>query len=307
MNNHVKKNHQETVRGKSRGRKGKGHREKIRDRKGAEGGGEQGDFQSEDFLVGLNKKQTPRLRVVPSFSLTSAFNVDRGENKVNLPFTPEEFLNVFKIYNQSIWPLQILAYLLGVLGIYLVLRQTGFGSRAMAGILGIFWIWNGAVYHIGHFSSINKMAYLFGSLFIIQGLMFLYTGMIRRGLNFQLRLDRYSISGAIMILYAMVVYPILGYIFGHSYPAAPVFGVAPCPTTIFTFGLLLWTSGSVPKSILIIPLIWSAIGFTAALHLGIYEDVGLLAAGGSCLLLIWMRDRKGRNSVGKVRIEKMAS
>jgi hypothetical protein len=95
-----------------------------------------------------------------------------------------------------------------------------------------------------------------------------------------IRLKNEIFSGVIMILYAMVVYPLLGFLFGHSYPAAPVFGVAPCPTTIFTFGLFLCTVRTVPKSILIIPLIWSVIGFTAALHLGIYEDVGLLAAGG---------------------------
>jgi hypothetical protein len=44
----------------------------------------------------------------------------------------------------------------------------------------------------------------------------------------------------------MVVYPLLGIRFGHSYPRAPLFGVAPCPTTIFTFGLLLWATRSVP-------------------------------------------------------------
>jgi hypothetical protein len=106
------------------------------------------------------------------------------------------------------------------------------------------------------------MAYLFGLLFIIQGLIFRYTGMIRKELNFQLRSDRYSIRGAIMILDAMIVYPILGFLFGHSYPAAP------CPTPIFIFVLLLWTSGIVPKSILIIPLIGSAIGFTGRASLG---------------------------------------
>jgi hypothetical protein len=31
--------------------------------------------------------------------------------------------------------------------------------------------------------------------------------------------------------------------------------------------------------LLIIPVIWSLIGFTAALQLGIYEDMGLLISG----------------------------
>jgi hypothetical protein len=212
---------------------------------------------------------------------------------MNLPFTPEEFLNVFRVYNQTIWPAQILAYLLGLLAIYAAFKKTPSGSRIAVGVLSLFWLWNGGAYHLGHFSSINKMAYLFGMLFFIQGVFFFYFGIIRKTLIFRFRPDNYSLAGALLILYAMVVYPTLGHIFGHVYPAAPVFGVAPCPTTIFTFGIMLWTAPRVPKAVLIIPLLWSLIGFTAAITLGIYEDIGLLVAGVVCASLIWIRDRKG--------------
>jgi hypothetical protein len=71
----------------------------------------------------------------------------------------------------------------------------------------------------------------------------------------------------------------------------PVFGVAPCPTTIFTFGILLWTTDRVPKYLLVIPLLWALVGTFAALSLGIPEDYALpVAALISLALLIW-RDR----------------
>jgi hypothetical protein len=92
-------------------------------------------------------------------------------------------------------------------------------------------------------------------------------------------------------LYSFVIYPILGYLFGHVYPKNPTFGL-PCPTTIFTFGLLLWTDKIVPKYVLVIPSIWSLIGFVAALFLGIKEDYGLLIAGVLGSILILIRDRK---------------
>jgi hypothetical protein len=86
----------------------------------------------------------------------------------------------------------------------------------------------------------------------------------------------------------MVVYPVIGTLLGHAYPQSPVFGVAPCPTTIFTFGLLLWTTAKVPKYVLVIPLLWSLLGVTAAFTLGIREDTGLLVAGVvGTILLIW--------------------
>jgi hypothetical protein len=53
----------------------------------------------------------------------------------------------------------------------------------------------------------------------------------------------------------------------------------PCPTTIFTFGLLLRSGRSVPLYVLPVPIAWSLLGFSAAYSLGIWEDVGLLLAG----------------------------
>ena len=89
------------------------------------------------------------------------------------------------------------------------------------------------------------------------------------------------------MLYALIIYPILGYLFGHKYPYSPTFGL-PCPTTIFTFGILLFVNKKIPVLVLIIPLLWSIIGFGAALNLSIYEDYGLLIAGilGFILLVV---------------------
>jgi hypothetical protein len=78
-------------------------------------------------------------------------------------------------------------------------------------------------------------------------------------------------------------------ILGHGYPKSPGFGVAPCPATIFTFGILLMIDKKFPKYILIIPLIWLVIGFFAAINLGIKEDIGLLLSGIITAILILFR------------------
>jgi hypothetical protein len=54
------------------------------------------------------------------------------------------------------------------------------------------------------------------------------------------------VLGVALIAYAVVIYNALGYVLGHSWPNLPVFGVAPCPTTIFTFGMLLLATGPLP-------------------------------------------------------------
>jgi hypothetical protein len=87
-----------------------------------------------------------------------------------------------------------------------------------------------------------------------------------------------TILGALMVLYALIGYPLLGTAAGHGWPRAPMFGITPCPTAIFTFGMLLWTDRRVPRYLPPIPVLWAVVGFFAALQLTIYEDFGLPVA-----------------------------
>jgi len=217
---------------------------------------------------------------------------------MDLPFTTEQFLNVFREYNIAIWPAQVVAYFLGAGAIGLAVRGSSWATRIISLLLAAFWVWMGAVYHLTFFWDINPAAVLFGSLFVVQGLLFLVAS-VRATLQFSIRSDLYGWVGGLFVAYAIAIYPAIGAMLGHGYPQAPMFGVSPCPTTIFTFGLLLWTRGRVPAWLLIIPTLWALIGFTAALTLGILEDTGLLVTGlfGTGLLLY--RNRSGREDPRK--------
>ena len=165
-----------------------------------------------------------------------------------LPFTVDQFLGVFEQYNQAIWPMHIVAYILGIGVIILAAKKTRYSDQVISVVLACFWGWMGIVYHLMYFSTINRAALGFGVLFIIQAILWLVFGVIRPKLSFQLETNPYSVTGMVLIVYAMLIYPIIGTLLGHGYPRSPSFGVAPCPTTIFTFGLLLWTTARVPKS-----------------------------------------------------------
>ena len=131
---------------------------------------------------------------------------------------------------------------------------------------------------------------LFAMFFVLQGVLFFIAGVFRNNLSFRFRPDLFGLIAGAFFIYALVIYPVLGYWFGRQYPAAPTFGL-PCPTTIFTFGMLLWTERRVPLYLLAIPLAWSFMGFWAAVSLGVKEDFGLLAAGLISSLVIILRDR----------------
>jgi hypothetical protein len=210
---------------------------------------------------------------------------------MNLPFTVEQFLDIFKTYNQSVYPMQIVFYLLGSTVIFLSLKKIANADRMINAILSVFWLWMGIAYHLIYFAQINKAAYLFGAIFILQGLLFFYCGVLTNSLSYKFRFDKPGWIGALMITFALIIYPFLGYVFGHIYPASPTFGL-PCPTTIFTFGVFMWSDRKIPLPVLIIPFIWSIIGFFAAINLGIYEDTGLLIAGVSGVIMIFLRNKK---------------
>ncbi len=64
-----------------------------------------------------------------------------------LPFAREQFLGVFAEYNLGVWPVQLLAYALGVVMVALLFRPSRAGGRIVGAGLCAMWLWTGVVYH----------------------------------------------------------------------------------------------------------------------------------------------------------------
>lgn len=118
---------------------------------------------------------------------------------MKIPFSPEQFMDVMKYYNTTVFPMQVIFYLLGIAAIFLCLKKIRYSDRIIVAILSFLWLWVGIVYQIIFFTDKKLRTYL-----------------------------------------------------------------------------------------LIIPLIWSIIGFSATSTLGMKEDVGLLVAGlvGTTMIII---------------------
>lgn len=218
-----------------------------------------------------------------------------------MPFTVDQFLNVFARYNVTVWPAQIVLYAIAVCAISLAVQRGKSFSRSISGLLSVLWLWSGIVYHLIFFSRINPAAYLFGALFIFQAFLFIYAGMLKRKISFRFSRSSYGIIGGIFLVYALLIYPVLSCKLGHIYPMTPTFGV-PCPSAIFTFGMLMCSERRFPLYVLIIPLLWSLIGLSAAWSLGMQEDLGLLIAGVSGFFLIVLRNRGERSRIKAIRV-----
>ena len=158
---------------------------------------------------------------------------------MKLPLTTGQFLEVFRIYNEAVFPMQILFYLLALALVFLAIRRKEWSDKAIVSVWAGPWLWMGVVYHLLFFSPINPAAYVFGALYVVQAVLFLVAGLQKNRLVFSYTPTLKGITGAVFIFYALLLYPVAGgYFLGHAYPASPTFGL-PCPTTIFTFGMLL--------------------------------------------------------------------
>jgi hypothetical protein len=209
-----------------------------------------------------------------------------------LPFTREQFIAVFADYNAAIFPAQLVAYFIGLSVVVLLLRRSNWTDRVIGGGLAVLWLWTGVAYHGLFFASINKAAVMFGALFVVQGALFLYAALARNTLTFGPGSGFRAWIGWGLVLYATAVYPLLGMWAGHRYPEMPMFGVTPCPVTLFTLGVLLLSITRVPRWMLVVPFIWSVIGGSAAFALGVPEDWPLLLSGVVAVPLVVLRDRK---------------
>ena len=207
------------------------------------------------------------------------------------PFTVEQFFDIFRIYNEAVWPFQIFLNALAILSIVFCIFRLKFSTRLIYFILGFLWLWMGGVYHLMFFSKINPAAFVFGSLFIVQSGLFIILGVTGRAIAADWRLDGFSLTGILFILYGLLIYPLIVSIAWHGYPFSPTFGL-PCPTTIYTFGVLLLMNHRIRIWTILIPFLWSIVGFFAALNFRVFEDIGLLIAGIAGIILLTVRNRK---------------
>ena len=210
-----------------------------------------------------------------------------------LPFTLEDLLEVFQTYNQAIWPMQIVAYVLGVVAVLLAIRKTGFSGRTIAGILSFLWLFSAGFFTFA-LVQIYTPAYIFGALFIVQAAIFLACA-IKPRLSFGVGRNAYSVVGLLFIAFAMIGYPVLGHFIGHRFPQSPPFGLTPCPLSVFTFGLLLLTDRRVPKWVIAIPFLY-ALGGILPVSIGVTEDLAMLLGGLAGTAMILFRDSKRSES-----------
>lgn len=174
-----------------------------------------------------------------------------------LLFSPRTYYRLFERYNLELWPLPLVALALGVAVLALAWQGGHRARRGLAVILAVCWLWIAWGFHWQRYASINPAASYFALAFAFQALFLLW-------LAAQGRLDVVSSrwergAGLGLLLFAVVIFPLLGPLWGRSWIQAEVFGMAPDPTALATLGVLLCVGASRVWGCLLIPVAWTLV------------------------------------------------
>ena len=196
---------------------------------------------------------------------------------MEIPFTVAQFTAVFGDYNAAVWPTQWMLVAMACCIVAALLKKRLWTDVFISLVLGALWAWIAVAYHLAFFARISPAAYAFAALSMFGAVVFIWEGVVRRRMRFQWTMGPGCFAGAALIVFVLVMYPLWCNAAVHAYPLMPTFGL-PCPTTIFTIGVLCFAVRPAPRDTLIVPLLWCLVGTQAAWMLDMQPDLSLIPA-----------------------------
>jgi Family of unknown function (DUF6064) len=132
------------------------------------------------------------------------------------PHTPlNQFLGMFGRNNAAVWPAQIVWYAVAVAIAGLVLRPGRGSSQLACALTAAVFAWIGVAYFAWLNPGMN-LSWAWAAVFCLQAVLLAVAGVARSDLVFRPRRDLSSLLGAMLIGYALIVYPVVGLIGGHA-------------------------------------------------------------------------------------------
>ena len=206
------------------------------------------------------------------------------------PYNRQSWFNLIGEYNQAIWFVFPIALVIILLMFKLLFKSLNTASdekhqkstRWILTLLGIVWMWNGAVFHAQYFTNLNWAAPWFGGLFIVQAcLLFVIAFFMSSAWRLTIDSLRRRL-GLTLLFIGIVIYPLSLLFEGRSFSQIEVFPLHPTPVLLVSFALIIMLNSAWRHAIALIPIVWAIISGAFAMSLGLIELYFIAAA-----LLMW--------------------
>jgi hypothetical protein len=188
------------------------------------------------------------------------------------------FWNHIATYNETTWLVQAMMIIAAVYLTYRVFARPGARTDVwMKAFLAFVFAWDGIVLFLVFLR--NPISMFTGvPLFIIVSILFVVDIFVKK-IHFKLPEGRWMRGLTIAWIALTVLYPLLGWPLGHTWPKVllPLF---PCPLTVFAIALVAAAVPKTDKKIFIALLPWALLGLPKCFGaLDCYEDCILFASG----------------------------
>lgn len=176
-----------------------------------------------------------------------------------LLFSSGTYYRLFELYHRDVWPLQILAVLLGITILRLASRNPPRRGRLIAFFLAAAWLWVAWAYHLRHYATIAWFADYFALGFALQALLLIGSGVCCSHGLFQAEARAIRWAGPGIFLFSLLVLPVVVPLLGRDWRQTELFAMTPDATAIASLGLLLLCKGKTFWVLAFIPLCWCMI------------------------------------------------
>ena len=178
-----------------------------------------------------------------------------------LMFSPRTYWRLVELYNNDVWPAQLLAAGAGLSILLLAAVARPGARRIVAASLGVAWLWVGWAFHWQRYATINWAATWLAAAFAMQAILLIGVGLSPGGGRSRPNAGVRNLGWALAAC-GVLVYPLIPLATGRSWGHAEVFGLMPEPTALATIGLLLAAGHPHSRWLCVVPALSLAIGLT---------------------------------------------
>jgi hypothetical protein len=177
-----------------------------------------------------------------------------------LMFSPRVYERLFVLHNEALWPLPLLALLLGT-ALLLALAFPRPGQvRAALGLLALAWGFVAWAFLWQRYAPINLGIRYVVPLFAVQALLLLVLGLWRSELELPAHWHLPRVLGLALIAYAVFLHPLTALLHGRGLAGAEVVGLTPDPLAMATLGVAAMAQpASRGWALLVVPALWCLI------------------------------------------------
>ena len=155
-----------------------------------------------------------------------------------LPYSKETLLSFVTDFNQSLWPTQVLFFLLACFALWGLNSPKEIYRKAASLILCFFWLHSGLHFYIFSFSEISFLANYIGIFYVLEAFIVLIL-LLRLLPNSPILLSsRKRLVGVFIVTIALFLYPATVFFLTLTPFAIPVVGITPLATSLYTLGLI---------------------------------------------------------------------